>query len=336
MEVIAGGFHRVFPIDDASRVGEARRHGAVLTSQLGWSDVDAGRLSLVVNELGTNLHRHARRGRLLVSSQPLADEVEVISIDEGPGINDLERCMRDGYSTGGTPGTGLGTVKRQAQDFDIHSSIPHGTVAVARVRRGAARERSIAFGAISVCAPGEVTCGDGWSVCVDETRGSVMLADGLGHGPDARIAAKAALAVFEREPFGALAPMLQEAHTELRTTRGAAVFVLKLDAEANTIRSAGAGNVVARLISGVTDKSLLSQHGTVGIQIRRVEEIASDWPPHALLIVHSDGIETRWSTDLLMPVLGRDPALVAAILLRDHCRGRDDATVVVLKRSRSR
>ena len=333
MEVIAGGFHRVFPIDDASRIGEARRHGAVLTSELGWADADAGRLSLVVNELGTNLHRHAHRGRLLMRAQPHADEVEVISIDEGPGIADIDQCMRDGYSTGGTSGTGLGAVKRQSQDFDMHSSIPQGTVAVARVRRGAARPRTIAIGAISIPAPGEVVCGDGWSVCVDETRGAVMLADGLGHGPDASVAAKAALAVFEREPFGALAPMLREAHTELRTTRGAAVFVLTLDAEANTISSAGAGNVAARLVSGVTDKSLLSQHGTVGVEIRRVEEISTNWPPHALLIVHSDGIETRWSKDLLMPVLGRDPALVAAIVLRDHCRGRDDATIVVLRRT---
>ena len=333
MEVIAGGFHRVFPIDDASRIGEVRRHGALLTSELGWSDVEAGRLSIVINELGTNLHRHARRGRLLVRAASHADEVEVISIDEGPGIANIDQCLRDGYSTGTTPGTGLGAVKRQSQVFDIHSSIPHGTVAVARVRRGAAPARIIAFGAISVTAPGELVCGDGWSICVDGSRGAVMLADGLGHGADANVAAKAALAVFVRNPFGALAPMLQEAHTELRTTRGAAVFVLKLDTEGNTISSAGAGNVVARLVSGVSDKTLLSQHGTIGVQIRRIEEISTDWPPHALLIVHSDGIETRWSKDLLMPVLGRDPALVAAIVLREHCRGRDDATIVVLKRT---
>jgi len=77
---------------------------------------------------------------------------------------------------------------------------------------------------------------------------------------------------------------------------------------------------------------MLTQHGTVGVQMRRVEEVAAAWPPHALVVIHSDGIETRWTPRLLLPVLGRDPTLVAAILMRDHCRGRDDATVVVLRR----
>jgi hypothetical protein len=86
------------------------------------------------------------------------------------------------------------------------------------------------------------------------------------------------------------------------------------------------------VLSGIEDRTLLSQHGTVGVTIRTPEEIQVAWPAHALLVACSDGIETRWKPELLRPVLGRDPSLVAALLVRDHCRGRDDATAVVVRR----
>src|SRR6185369_8488704 len=105
----------------------------------------------------------------------------------------------------------------------------------------------------------------------------------------------------------------------------AAVMMLQADAEAGVVRSAGAGNVMARMVSGVSDRSILCQNGTAGITIRSPEETSTPWPDHALLVVFSDGIESRWKPELLMPVLGREPALAAALLTRDHCRGRDDA-----------
>ena len=93
-----------------------------------------------------------------------------------------------------------------------------------------------------------------------------------------------------------------------------------------------AGNIVARLVSGVSDRTLLSQHGTAGVTIRTPEEASTPWPAHAILVAFSDGIETRWKAESIVPVLGRDPTLAAALLARDHCRGRDDATVAVLRR----
>jgi hypothetical protein len=90
--------------------------------------------------------------------------------------------------------------------------------------------------------------------------------------------------------------------------------------------------VIGRLVSGVEDRTLLTQHGTAGVTIRTPEETSADWPAHALVVVFSDGIESRWKPDLLRGVLGRDPAVAAALLMRDHCRGRDDATVAVLRR----
>ena len=335
MEVISGALHTVFPMGDASRVGEARRHGATLAAQAGLDEVAAGRLALVVTELGNNLVRHAQGGRLLLAGRPGSCEVEVISIDDGPGISDPERCLADGYSTGGTPGTGMGAVRRLSQQFELHSAVPDGTIVVSRIRGDAAvalGARGMAVAGIAIAAPGETICGDAWSAGMDASLGSVMVADGLGHGPDAADASQAAVRLFEANPAVEPRVFVEGAHTYLRGTRGAAVAILQMDLTDASIRSCGAGNIMGRIISGVSDRSVLTQHGTVGLQIRRPEEVKQAWPEHALLVVHSDGIESRWKPDRLMPVLGRDPLLAAAILLRDHCRGRDDATVVVIRR----
>jgi anti-sigma regulatory factor (Ser/Thr protein kinase) len=334
VEVILGTHHTAFPMDEGSRVGEARRHAAELAEACGMDETQAGRLALVVTELATNLVRHAQQGRLLLAGRPSLGEVEVVAIDQGPGIPDMARSMGDGYSTGSTPGTGLGAIRRLAHEFDMHSTVPEGTVIVARVRAASRRAAPIGFeaAAISLPAPGEQVCGDGWAWACDGQQAAIVVADGLGHGPDAAEAARAALESFAADPMRGPRERLQDTHARLRSTRGAAVMMLNADAQAGTVRSAGAGNVMARLVSGVVDRTLLTQHGTAGVTIRTPEEASTSWPPHALLVVYTDGIEGRWRTDALMPVLGRDPTLAAALVMRDHCRGRDDATVAVLRR----
>jgi anti-sigma regulatory factor (Ser/Thr protein kinase) len=335
MEMIAGTFHASFAMGDPTRVGEARRHAAQLAAECAMDEVTAGRLALVVTELATNLVRHADGGRMLLAARPARGEVEVVCIDGGPGIADIERSMGDGFSTGGTPGTGLGAVRRLAQDFDLHSSVPGGTVMVARVRASTAPAgpaAGVCTGAISLRAPGEQVCGDGWGFALDGARAAVMMADGLGHGPDAAVASRVALEAFAEQPMASPRQLLEHTHQSVKGTRGAAVMVLQANAETGEISSSGAGNVMARLVSGVSDRTILCQHGTAGVTIRTPEETRTPWPPHALLVVFSDGIESRWPPELLAPVLGRDPTLAAALLVRDHCRARDDATVAVLRR----
>lgn len=322
-------------MEDASRVGEARRHAVQLAEECGFDEVEAGRVALIVTELGTNLFRHANAGRLLITGRPACGEVDVVAIDEGPGIADIDRSMDDGFSTGTTPGTGLGAVRRLATNFDVHSSVPQGTVMVARVRSAkapASREAGFAFGAIALPAPGERVCGDGWAVAVHGSQATLMVADGLGHGPDAADASAAALAAFAEDAMASPRVQIESTHRRLRGTRGAAVAVFHADAGDNTVRSSGVGNVLGRIVSGISDRTLLTQHGTAGVTIRTPEEASTPWAPHGLLVVCSDGIATRWGPETLLPVLGRDPLLAAALLLRDHVRGKDDATVAVLRR----
>jgi anti-sigma regulatory factor (Ser/Thr protein kinase) len=325
--------HQVFPMDDVTRVGEARRHAAGLAAELGFNELDAGRLALVVTELGTNLQRHAQKGRLLIAARAAMGDVEVLAIDEGPGIADPQQSLKDGFSTSSTPGTGLGAVKRLADDFDLHSAVPDGTVCVARVRSDTAvppPEAAVELAAICLPAPNETVSGDGWSAALEATRSAIVLADGLGHGPDAAEASNASLKVFANDAFVDLTRGVRETHQALQTTRGAALILARVEADA--VVYAGAGNIVGRVVSGVFDKTLITQHGTVGLTIRAPEVTRQEMPPHALLVLHSDGIDTRWKPERILPVMRSDLSLVAAVLLRDHTRQRDDATVIVLRR----
>lgn len=328
-------------VDEPSQVGQARRAAVRLANEIGFDEVASGKVALVVTELAGNLARHARHGRILLGSRVLAgapSSLEVLSLDDGPGMADVHACLRDGYSTGGTPGTGLGAVRRLASEFSAYSSPGKGTVVLARLCQptgfGAPAAPPAQFRSSGVClaAPGETVSGDSWGIRVDGDKAFVMVADGLGHGPVAAEASEAAIRVFESAP-GAPSAVLDRAHQALRSTRGAAVAMAELDTRAGSVTFAGAGNIVGRLISGVEDRSLLSQHGTLGVQIRRLSDATQAWPEHACLILHSDGIISRWNLADTPGLLQCDPAVIAGWLVRAHCRGRDDVTVVVIRRA---
>lgn len=336
--------HLDIPVSEASQVGEARRAGLRLATEHGLDETARGRVALIVTELGTNLTRHAKGGRLLIGSRAVthggAPEIllEIISIDTGPGMADVQRCLRDGYSTGSTPGTGLGAVQRLASDFSVFSGVGKGTVILARLRVAAsslapdpAARAHFACAGICLAAPGEVVSGDAWDVRFDDCKAYVIVADGLGHGPVAAEAARVALDAFG-SARGSPAAVLERTHPLMRSTRGAAVAVAELDTRANTVVFAGAGNISGRMISGIEDRSLMSQHGTLGVQIRRLQDVVYPWSDHAMVVMHSDGLTTRWNINEARGLLQCDPAVVAGWLLRDHTRGHDDVTVVVLKR----
>ena len=329
--------HQVFDMNEPSQVGDARRASVLMAGRLDFDEQACGRLALVVTELGSNLVRHADQGRLLVAVRPGidGDRMEVLSLDTGPGMADLDHCLRDGVTTSTTPGIGLGAVRRLSDDFAAFSAAPGGTVVLARVaaRRGVARQRAIErfeHGAISVPAAGETRCGDAWAFVQHAGRASVLVVDGLGHGPEAETAAQACVALFDA-PFDAPSGTLARAHAGMRTTRGAAAAVAQLDLDARTVTFCGAGNIAARLTSGVEDRSFLCQHGTLGLQIGHLHDVSVAWPDHALFVMHSDGVATRWDLRRTPGLLQCDPSIIAAWLLREHIGGRDDASVVVVR-----
>jgi anti-sigma regulatory factor (Ser/Thr protein kinase) len=336
--------HTVIAVSDASQVGEARRGAQRVAVQAGLNETDSGRVGIIATELATNLVRHAKGGGevLVVARAEESACVEIVSIDRGPGMADVNRCIRDGYSTAGTPGNGLGAVRRLSSEFDIYSSAGRsagdsagGTVIWSRVSASAGLGKkwtsAATWGAISVAAPGETVCGDAWSLTVGEDRISVMVADGLGHGPLAAQASEAACGVFDRDRSGDPVAVFEAAHKALVSTRGAAVAVACVEPSGRRLRYSGVGNISGTLLAaGEGSRGLFSHNGTLGHLVRKFQEFEYPWAPHAVLVMHSDGLQTRWDVEKYPGLLRRHPAVIAAVLYRDFRRGRDDATVVVL------
>src|SRR5690606_892412 len=113
------------PIDDMSRVGEARREAALLARQVGFSEEEQSRVAIVASELATNLQRHATRDRwffVRAINHQATPEIELVAVDGGPGIRSLQEAEQDGFSTSGGAGQGLGAVRRLASELDVHTS----------------------------------------------------------------------------------------------------------------------------------------------------------------------------------------------------------------------
>jgi anti-sigma regulatory factor (Ser/Thr protein kinase) len=327
-------------VDDLSHVGSARRAADAVARASALDENRRGAVSLVATEASTNLARHAHDGVLFVqSAAPFgAPGVELVATDKGPGMHDLERAFADGYTTGTTPGTGLGAIRRQADELDIYSVPGQGTILAARVfavpERTAPRHDLLDIGAICLPIDGETACGDGWAVVQGCDRAVILLVDGLGHGPNAAAAADTAIASFHAASSGTPAEIVATLHEALRATRGAALAVAEVSptAEGATVRYCGVGNTVAMLLDAVeASRALPSMNGTAGLQVRAMHEVTLPWTHGGLLVLHTDGITTRWRADAYRGILRHHPTVLAAALQRDHARGRDDATVLAFR-----
>ena len=323
-------------VSEVSQVGQARRAAIRLAIASKLSTEAQGEVAVIATELATNLARYGRDGRLFIQSMRRPEEsfVQMLAVDSGPGIADLQRSMQDGVSTGGTPGTGLGAVRRMSDDFDIYSSVGQGTLVLSRVSvsRSKQPQRSYRWAAISTPAPHETVCGDAWRIVEKNGELGVMVVDGLGHGLLAAEAANRAAALFDAEagpsePAG----FCGRAHQALAGSRGAALAVAHVSM-AGRVRYAGVGNIAGAIVGSAGGRGLPSQNGTVGLQVRRVQEFDYELPERGVLVMHSDGLTSRWSLDAYQGLASRHPALIAGVLYRDCLRGRDDATIVVVKR----
>jgi anti-sigma regulatory factor (Ser/Thr protein kinase) len=319
----------VLPIEDSSQVGFARRTAHKLAEQSGFDATDAGRVALVVTEVASNILKHASNGELHLRVLPGSTlGIEVIAIDRGKGF-DLQDCMADGFSTRGTQGIGLGSMLRQAQVFDVHTDAS-GTVLLTRFYPRAATIKDLRVGVTQHSLHDDPACGDVWELAIKGSHVSILMIDGLGHGPEAEDAAKAGATAFNREPFTDPSVLLEEIHHDMRGTRGGAVAVTQFNAEQDRLRFIGIGNIGATLIGEDKPRGLASHPGIVGLQYRKVPVVDYAECTGKLLILYSDGLQSRWNLRDYPGLMYRHPAIIAAVLHRDFCRGRDDVTVLVI------
>ncbi len=325
------------PISELSQVGEARRTASALSDRLGFNDTVRGRVGIVVAELGSNLVKFAKNGVLLMQSLERRGVLglEILSIDQSPGIPNISDCLKDGYSTVGTGGSGLGSIQRQSDLFEIHSTVGAGTAILCRLWAQPLPECQYPIRLGAVCLPkvGETVSGDIWAHHRSTQRSEFFIADGLGHGAMAAEASQVAVRIFQKSTQRDPAELIQQMHNAMRHTRGAAIAIATLDLNAQTVTFAGVGNIAAVIVTPERSRSLVSHNGIVGFEMRKVQNYSYPWTEDAILVMHSDGLETRWQLDRYSGLLSRHPSLIAAVLYRDFKRDRDDVTVVISRQA---
>jgi anti-sigma regulatory factor (Ser/Thr protein kinase) len=325
-------------VEDRSGVGEARREAARLAATLDFGEAEAGALALVVTEAATNILKHAGGGQLIfrVVQRGSTGGIEVLALDRGPGLANLAQAFRDGHSTAGSSGTGLGALQRMSAEVHVHSTPNKGVVL-----RAVVWAKSVPVGEAEgpvvgvICLPkaGETVGGDAWTVMSGHDGFLICVVDGLGHGPEAAMAARAGIASVTEGATRAhsVTELVERAHLAMRPTRGAALAVARVTPEKAICNFCGVGNISACLLSRGQSRSLVSTAGILGHQIHRIKEFQYPFSEDTLFIMHSDGLATRWRLDDYPGLERSHPALVAGVLYRDYSRQRDDTVVCAVR-----
>jgi anti-sigma regulatory factor (Ser/Thr protein kinase) len=326
----APGDLRWMRVEDPSAAAACRSAAASLASRLQFPEARADQLALAVTEAASNLDKHAVQGSMLlrIARNDGRPGIEMVTVDAGPGFRDTNAALRDGHSTSGTLGIGLGAIRRLADFCDVYSVPGHGSALVARFGPAPPPAPLRCAGLVRPIT-GETECGDVFGVA--ETAGVLtgVLCDGLGHGPLAASAATQAVAAALEDPAAEPAVLVERVHRRISHTRGGAIGIVQ--ATGTAVRFAGLGNIAAVILADDTRRSMISVPGIAGHQARAIRQFEYTAPAGAALVLHSDGISGRWDAAALPGLSLRDPLVVAAALLAQAGTRRDDAGVLVLK-----
>jgi anti-sigma regulatory factor (Ser/Thr protein kinase) len=309
----------------------------------GADEVSAALVSTIFSELASNMVKYAGRGFMRVAREELSEGVDLHmwAEDNGPGIPDIERAMRDHFSTGGTLGLGLPGVERMADDFEIQSVVGHGTRVHVRKRIAGREVRQRPQTAATPAMPwdlgmhvrpmpGEAVCGD--ATVATHVAGGLLLAivDATGHGALAADAARRATDTVLRRASDDLPRLLSTLHSELTGTQGAAVGLLHVIPDRRLLRFAGVGNTAAARRHGQPWRGV-SRDGVLGQRLPSTPVQEAALAPGDIVVLWTDGLHEPPPTRFAGLPAHRHPSAIARELVETLARPHDDAGCIVLR-----
>ncbi len=121
-------------IETEADIALARRAVREVAAKMGFGITETARIVTAVSELGRNVHKYAGSGVMRWCTLRNGENagLELRFEDYGPGIDDVNEALREGYSTGGGLGMGLPGAKRLMDQLDIQSAPGHGTTVTVR------------------------------------------------------------------------------------------------------------------------------------------------------------------------------------------------------------
>src|SRR5918993_1236699 len=328
----------IFDVADRSYFALLKKeiHGFAL--EMGFTKERTGKLDIIVAELVTNLVNHAGGGHLVVKKIIDPQEgtgIEFISIDNGPGIENLKRMMQDGVSTKNTLGQGLGAINRLSDFCEIYTQRNWGTVLLSRIfiSQPVSDQKmpELTISSLVLPKPGEEVTGDGFYARNSKEKLSIFVGDGLGHGPEAAKAVNAAIDEFKRSIENDPVEIIRTLHESVRKTRGLVATVAIFNYKERCWRICGVGNIATRTSNFVSTKSYLSYNGIIGHNMPgTLKNHEVPYENGQTLFLCSDGINTRWDLFKFPGILKYDLSVITASIFKDHTRKNDDSSVVAV------
>ncbi len=333
--------HRSFAVTDRSYGAMISQHARQLAGQLSFSTKKKGELDIIVAELVSNLVKYGHDGELLI--RPVQDThqtgIELISVDSGPGMADPSQMLKDGVSTGGSLGQGLGAVQRLSDEFQLYSQPGTGTVVLARLyqRSSPPKLTSQAADVRWICVPkvGEDVCGDACYYQLTTSSLTLFLGDGLGHGVAAEIAVSQAINQLSQSQETKPEKLLALVHKGTTGTRGLVGTCAVFDFSTRKWLICGVGNITTKLSASRgagAAKGYIAQNGILGYMIPPA--LLSHEMPYERgqwLIMTSDGLRSRWNTARYPGINQYDASILAAVIYKECARHTDDMSVLVGK-----
>ncbi|OCA97201.1 ATP-binding SpoIIE family protein phosphatase [Clostridium beijerinckii] len=343
----------IFEIINDWDIGQARRYIAEKSKEIGFSSVEIGEISIVVNEFCTNLIKHhSVEGKIIFKKIEMngRNGIEIISEDKGPGIINVDEVIKDGISTKGTMGGGLGAIKRLMDSFEIYSrtsinlgkhigyghlleSNGIGTIAITQKWLKSSQNIGEKEVKISVMSRPYIGCKvNGDLYYIKEFNNKVILAliDGLGHGTEANKVAIKAKDLLEENNYKSLKELLYSIDTGMKHTRGAVIGICIIDKERKVFQYGSIGNVELRYIINSKDKKFITTNGTLGVSFKtKVNVQESSYENGGIIVMNTDGISNKWEYDEYSCIPTHNPAVLSNMIFRDFAKDNDDATVLV-------
>lgn len=180
---------------------------------------------------------------------------------------------------------------------------------------------------------GQAVCGDLHLVQPFDQGVLIAVVDGVGHGEQARVAARAAVEILERNADQPVTALVKACHEALTETRGVVMTVASLQWPENTMTWLGVGNVEGRLLRhrpgvGLSSESVLLRGGLIGYQIPPLYAVVVPIRPGDLIVFASDGLQSNFDSDI---ECSGAPQQIADRVLARSFKGTDDGIALVVR-----
>ncbi len=320
----------------------ARRTAKQLALELGFNNAAQEQIVLVVSELTSNLIKYVGRGTINLQAVAESDKQGILisSHDSGSGF-DIEKALTDGYSSSGTLGIGLGAVKRMVDVMVINSRQGEhsGTDIICKKWLPTALFIGaqnlvcpLDIGVVSQPKPGFDVNGDAY-VIKREHNGSCLIAviDGVGHGERAHKAAKTAKQYIDNHVSQTIPGIFRGIESACQATSGVVMALAYFDHGSLTLTFASIGNIEAKVVGSEEKNSLLLKRGILGRQAPEPIISRHRWMPGQGLVLHSDGVSSRWSWNDFAHLAEKPAQFIAEQMYHKLQKANDDATLVFVK-----